>query len=84
MHIVFNNPLLIFGLGLNENEVFLRWLLIERARYFRKFPDRKKPAWYVHTDDLKNSGKAFFLEGVGIQMIESNDYDEIYGPHTWD
>ncbi len=83
LHIVFNNPLLIFGLRLDENEVFLRWLLIERARYFRKFPGRKKSAWYVHPDDLMNSGKAFFLEGVGIQMIKSNGYDEIYGVQTW-
>ena len=83
LHIVFNNPLLIFGLGLDENEVFLRWLLIERARYFRKFPHRRKLAWYVDTDDLKNSGKAFFLEGVGIQVIKANDYDEIYGDQTW-
>ena len=83
LHIVFNSSLLIFGLGLNVNEVFLRWLLIERARYFRKFPDRKKAGWYVHTDDLENAGKAFFLEGVGIQMIKSNGHDEIYGSQTW-
>lgn len=47
LHVFFNNPLLIFGLGLNENEVFLRWLLIERARCFQKFPNRRKSAWYV-------------------------------------
>ena len=46
VHIIFNSPLLIFGLALEENEVFLRWLLIERARYFKKFPDRRKKAWY--------------------------------------
>lgn len=42
LHIVFNSPLLIFGLGLEENEVFFRWLLIERARYFKKFPIEEK------------------------------------------
>lgn len=31
----FANDLLIFGLGLCRDEVFLRWLLIERARYFQ-------------------------------------------------
>ena len=84
LHVVFNNPLLIFGLRLDENEVFFRWLLIERARYFKKFPDRLKAAWYVDTVDLKNSGKAFFLEGVGIQMVKANDYYEIYGHQTWE
>lgn len=82
LHVVFNTPLLFIGLGLEENEVFLRWLLIERARYFKKFPDREKSAWYVHTADL-NAGKKFFLEGVGIQIIQAVDYDEIYGVDTW-
>jgi hypothetical protein len=38
LHIMFDKRLVILGLGLKEDEVFLRWLLIERARYFRKFP----------------------------------------------
>lgn len=33
VHLIFNKPLLIFGLGLGENEVFMRWLLIERALF---------------------------------------------------
>jgi hypothetical protein len=82
LHIVFNTPLLIFGLSLGENEVFLRWLLIERARYFKKFPDRKKEAWYVHHSILKD-GKRFFLEGVGVQPVGVASYDEIYGAATW-
>ena len=82
LHVIFNTPLLFIGLGLEENEVFLRWLLIERARYFKKFPDRKKSAWYVHTEGL-SAGKKFFLEGVGIQLVQAIDYDEIYGVDTW-
>jgi len=83
LHIVFNAPLLIFGLSLDENEVFLRWLLIERARYFKQFPDRKKSAWYVHPGELKNEGKQFFLEGVGVLPFRVASYDEIYGATTW-
>jgi hypothetical protein len=84
LHVVFNTPLLIFGLGLEENEVFLRWLLIERARYFKKFPDRKKDAWYIHFREFKTAGKKFFLEGVGIQAVQAANYDEIYGASTWE
>lgn len=51
LHVIFNKPLLILGLGLGENEVFLRWLLIERARYFATFPKRAQEAWYVHKPD---------------------------------
>jgi hypothetical protein len=83
LHIVFNCPLLIFGLSLEENEVFFRWLLIERARYFKKFPDRKKDAWYVYAGKPNNDGKQFFLEGVGIAPLHVASYDEIYGVATW-
>ena len=83
LHVAFNKPLLIFGLGLDEREVFLRWLLIERARYFRKFPDRRRDAWYVHTDETDDSGKLFFLDGVGVKPVRAADYDEIYGAATW-
>lgn len=85
VHLVFNKPLLIFGLGLGENEVFLRWLLIERARYFRKFPERAHPAWYVYTHDKKDDredGKLFFLEGIGITCLQV-DYTAIYENAAW-
>lgn len=86
VHLVFNKPLLIFGLGLRENEVFLRWLLIERARYFAKFPDRRRPAWYVYThnpDDVTQNGRHFFLENIGIQCVEARSYDAIYANREW-
>lgn len=87
VHLVFNKPLLIFGLGLRENEVFLRWLLIERARYFAKFEGRRKPAWYVYThnaDDKTQRGRHFFLENIGIQCIEAANYDAIYANPEWE
>lgn len=83
LHVIFNTPLLIFGLGLEENEVFLRWLLIERARYFKKFPERRKSAWYIHEKPIDNPGKQFFLNGVGIKTVQVAGYDEIYGSRTW-
>jgi hypothetical protein len=86
VHLIFNKPLLFFGLGLRENEVFLRWLLIERARYFSKFEGRRKPAWYVYTDnpsDTTQEGRHFFLERIGIRCIEAADYDAIYANEVW-
>ncbi len=84
LHIIFNTPLLIFGLGLEENEVFIRWLLIERARYFKKLSSRRKKAWYVYSKSLDNPGKKFFLEGVGIEAVQVDGYDDIYGPKAWE
>jgi hypothetical protein len=86
MHLVFNKPLLIFGLALEENEVFLRWLLIERAKYFREFPARSQPAWYVYkpdpTDD-RQAGKHFFLKALGIDCVEAKDFAAIYDSPAW-
>lgn len=73
----------IFGLSLEENEVFFRWLLIERARYFKKFPKRKKDAWYVYAGKKNGDGKQFFLEGVGVKPIHVDSYDKIYGESVW-
>lgn len=83
LHIVFNCSLLIFGVALEENEVFLRWLLIERARYFKSFPHRRKQGWYVYAGAHNNDGKQFFLEGVGITPIHVSSYDKIYGASVW-
>jgi hypothetical protein len=86
LHVVFNKPLLILGLGLREDEVFLRWLLIERERYFAKFPSRRRAAWYVFTHDPKDEteiGRKFFLEGIGIECIAVNSYAAIYDIPLW-
>jgi len=84
LQILFHKPLLIFGLALEESEVFLRWLLIERARHFRKFPGRSRQAWYVHTPAERGSGKLYFLRAIGIEPVEAADFDEIYGASTWE
>ena len=82
LHIAFNKSLCIFGSGLEENEIFLRWLLIERAKYFRKFPDRKKKGWYVikkpKKEDDKYSGKKYFFEKIGFEVVEVENYSDIY------
>lgn len=82
LHLIFNKSLCIFGLGLDENETFIRWLLIERAKYFKKFPDRKMKGWYVlpkiKEPDEVNSGKRFFLETIGFELIETDNFEDIY------
>lgn len=83
LHLIFNKSLFIFGLSLDENEIFLRWLLIERARYFRQFHKNFK-GWYIsvkNSDPKKNpelEGKKLFFKRVGIEIIEVENYKEIY------
>lgn len=79
LHIIFNKALFVFGLGLEQNEVFLRWLLIERAKYFKRFPMREKPAWYVCLGKPRNEGKELFLRKLGFEYATVDRYAEIYG-----
>ena len=82
LHIIFNKSLFIMGLKLEENETFLRWLLIQRAKYFALFPNRSHKGWYVYAkqeeNDLNFFGKKVFLEKVGITMLPVEKYDAIY------
>ncbi|MGX5817365.1 hypothetical protein ACWKWU_04165 [Chitinophaga lutea] len=82
LHIVLNRDLCIFGLSLEENEVFIRWLLIERARYFKKFPERRRKGWYVapasEAGQERYAGKKMFLTAIGLECITVADYDAIY------
>ena len=72
-----NNDLVFFGLALGSTEVFLRWLLIERAKFFKKYPQRRRAGYYLHFDDVP-PGQKLFLESIGFTLIEVSDYIDIY------
>ncbi len=81
LDILFNKSIFIFGLGLDETEVFIRWLLVERAKYYKKYENKRKKGWYVmkgNSNDTITEGKKFFLKSVGIELIRMNNYKEIY------
>ncbi len=79
LHIVFNCPLMILGLGLDVNETFFRWLLIERAKYFEVFQERRKGGWFLCRKSDMNDGKRFFLQYLGIETVEFEDFPDLYG-----
>jgi len=84
LEILFNKSLVIVGLGLGETEVFIRWLLIERAKYYRRYPKRRHKGWFIDKSSATNlDGKRFFLNSVGFEVIELESYDEIYND-LWD
>lgn len=76
--IIFGCDLLIFGLGLEKDETFLRWLLFERAKYYDRFNGARRNGWYVCNRGEIKSGKKLFLENIGIEVVELNGFDEIY------
>lgn len=75
LHIFFNRDLFIFGLKLESNEVFLRWLLIQRAKYSQMYNKTLK-GWFVDKDIDEN--KKYFLNKVGFDVIDISDFNELY------
>jgi hypothetical protein len=73
----FTKSLCIIGFGLNEQEMFLRWLLLQRALNFKRniFPATK--SWYITFGEM-SEGKKIFLQKVGIETVEVKSFKYLY------
>lgn len=79
IHLLFSKDIFIFGLSLNSDEVLLRWLLLERSKYYSLFPYVERNAWYILPESEQiELGKQYFLNTVGIKIIRVPTYDAIY------
>jgi len=82
--IFMSRKLWIQGLGLGVDEVSIRWLLIQRYRFWRALHDRNENAsgWYVHgpTEKIGNldDQRRIFFENVGLQVLEISKAEEAY------
>ena len=78
LNIFFNKNLFVFGLGLDTDETFLRWLLVKRAEY-NMISRKKLKSWYiVNEKDQLSCSKQYFLESVGFEIIGINDWNVVY------
>lgn len=80
LDIFIHSHLLFIGIDLGVDETSLRWLLIEREKLYRKYPDLRKKSWYVlnKSHDKNLLGKELFFEKLNIEIIEANDFKQIY------
>ncbi|CAM4109807.1 hypothetical protein [Shewanella aquimarina] len=78
LNILLHNELVFIGLGLESNEIFLRWLLIERAKLYKAFPERRRKAYYVYAGEPISQGQTLFLEAVGVTVLQQADYEALY------
>ncbi len=76
LHIWFNMPLVIVGFGLSSDEVFIRWLLIERKKYFQRFPERRKETMFISRGG--NERVQNFLHNLNIESRTAREYDLLY------
>lgn len=86
LDILFKMPLVVFGVGLDGQEVWPRWLLIQRAAHYKKRGGECPPAWYVYPvgeDDERQREKRFFLQCLGVEPYEVADYSAIYDAQHW-
>jgi hypothetical protein len=72
-----SKSLCIIGLGLDEQEMFLRWLLLQRALNMKRGLFPKSPAWYFTGDQL-SEGKILFLKRVGVEPVICKNYKFLY------
>lgn len=77
LHIWFNLPVVIFGFTYGVNEVFLRWLLIERKRYLTIF--RKPMDVYYVTKEEPIPAVRNLMDNLGVEIIRIGEYKELYG-----
>ena len=81
----FNKKLVIVGIGLEEQEFFLRQLLFKKKEYNKS----NFIGWYVYCEkdnNLFTSGKpsikfkklSFFAKAVGLKLYKVNNWDDIY------
>ena len=81
LNILFNKNICIIGLSLNENEIFLRLLLMWRMQYMKSHygnPNKYK-GWYLYVNDQDMPfNKKFFLDSVNIKPIKCKNHDAIY------
>ena len=69
----------IYSYSAYSDEVLLRWLLLERSKYYSLFPYVERNAWYILPESEQiELGKQYFLNTVGIKIIRVPTYDAIY------
>lgn len=76
LHIWFNLPIVIFGLGYGIDEVFLRWLLIERRRYLSIY-QAPMEVYYISKGEPAPATNNL-MRNLGVEIVSINSYSEIY------
>lgn len=81
LYIFFNKPLVMFGLGLTQNEIYLRWLLIERAKYRMKQGLKAQDLYFTVAEEkpeIQQEGRRFLLESLGFESSVVETYQHLY------
>lgn len=80
---LFDKDVIIFGLALGDEEIFIRNVLIQRALYRKKMKMNGTSGYYLYcTQDFKDDTTlaqyTLFFKAVGIEMVPYETYHAIY------
>lgn len=76
--IFLNNDLIVFGLGLDSDELDLRWLLLKRF-YNQEFLGKHNETIYFHIENKLPKGKKKYFNALGIKCVKIEDFNDFYG-----
>lgn len=76
-------PLVIFGFSFGQDESFMRWLFLERARIHKIRPEWRAKTYFVDTPKNGSLHRKPFFEGLGIEYIAVRQYSDIYSSAAW-
>lgn len=79
----FFSDIAIIGLELGKDETFLRWLFLERARFFKRFPDHRKKTWFIVTGEDRLDARKAFFKHLDMDFVVASTYEQIYSNRAW-
>ncbi|MBR4902570.1 MAG: SIR2 family protein [Victivallales bacterium] len=77
----FTKPLIIAGLALDPQELFLRWLLLRRASINQSQSHPKSAFYLARNEHDISTGKENFLKFVGVNICK---IDDVYNDSVWE
>lgn len=82
LHPFFSSDIAIIGFGFGKDETFLRWLFLERARLFQRFPSHRPAGLVCHDGFHTQSPPPAVAESSRHSAVET--YDQIFKSPVWD
>lgn len=78
LQLFFKRAICIAGLGIGHDELFLRWLIIERYKFLKTQNSNLPQSIYLcKKGEIQNNQKQFF-NNFGFDIVEFDDYYDFY------
>jgi hypothetical protein len=86
LDVFFRKKLLFIGLGLEPQEIFLRYMLLQRKKYFKHHGLRGVRTWFAIPQEEASeqySGRQAFLGAIGAKTVVVPTHQSLYDSQVW-